>query len=77
MPDIPGKYGLLFSCMADAIDRYVSRLIPYATPPAESTHSQFGLDILGSTRNITGDRLYTSIETAEQLFLHNVTSVGT
>ena len=28
MPDKPGKYGLLFRCMADAKDRYVSRVIP-------------------------------------------------
>ena len=46
MPDKPGKYGLLFRCMNDAIDRYVSQVIP---PPAEkkqkqseSTHSRFG-----------------------------------
>lgn len=34
-------------------------------------------DILGSGRNITGDRLYTAIETAEELFSNNITYVGT
>ena len=33
MPDKPGKYGLLFRYMADVVDRYVSRVIPYVTPP--------------------------------------------
>ena len=33
MPDKPGKYGILFKCLADAEDRYVSRVLPYAGPP--------------------------------------------
>ena len=28
----PGKYGLLFRVLADARDRYASRVIPYVSP---------------------------------------------
>ena len=33
MKDKPGSYGLLFRVLADAVDRYVSRVVPYVTPP--------------------------------------------
>ena len=32
MTDKPGRYGLLFPVLADAKDRYSSRVIPYVTP---------------------------------------------
>ena len=87
MPDKPGKYGLLFRCMADAKDRYVSRVIPHVTPPindperkTEVIHDlvmEMCSDILGTGRNVTGGGLYSSIETAEALYANNVTYVGT
>ena len=32
LPDKPGIYGLLFQCLEDAEDRYISTVIPYECP---------------------------------------------
>ena len=86
MKDKPGKYGLLFRVMADGKDRYASRILPYVTPPISgswkktSTHDlvmEMSKDILNTGRNVTGDRFYSAIDTAELLYKKNTTYVGT
>ena len=77
LPDKPGKYGLLFRCLADARDRYVSRVIPYVTPPINNPGRKDKIHdlvmdmcsaLFKTSRNITGDRLYSSIPTALELY---------
>ena len=79
MPDKPGKYGLLFRCLADAVDRYISRVVPYCMKPVATENEgasqpihelvmDMCSDLFYSGRNITGDRLYSAISTAEKLF---------
>ena len=64
MKDKPGNYGLLFSVLADAQDRYDFRIISYVTPPINNPEKKgniYGLvkevfkDFLNTGRNVTGD----------------------
>ena len=66
MKDKPGNYRLLFRVLADAQDRYASRIISYVTPPHNNPEKKgniYGLvmevfkNILNTGRNVTGDRL--------------------
>ena len=84
--DKPGKEGILLRTLADCKDRYISRVQPYAplapnqTQSADITHSlvmDLASDLLGTGRNLCGDRFYSSITTAEALHAQNVTYVGT
>ncbi len=87
MPDKPGKYGLLFRTLADCKDRFISRIVPYVTPAINNTgesedkvhHLVVDMcsDLAGSGRNVTGDRFYSSIDTAEELHRQKLTYVGT
>ena len=78
MKDKPGNYGFLFRVFADAQDRYASRVIPYVTPPIHNLEKKgdiydlvmkISTDILNTGRNVTRDRLYPAIDTAEELYL--------
>ena len=71
----PGNYSLLFRVLADAQDRYASRVISYVTPPINNPQKKGNIDylvmeiskdILNTGRNVTGDRLHSAINTAEQ-----------
>ena len=84
--DKPGKEGILLRTLADCEDRYISRVIPYSplAPNQEQntdiTHSlvmDIATDILGTGRNLCGDRFYSSVKTAEALQEKRVTYVGT
>ena len=75
--DKPGNYGFLFHVLADALDRYDSRVIPYVTPPINNLEKKGNIhdlvkeiskDILNTGRNVTGDRLYFAIDTIEELY---------
>jgi len=90
MPQKPGKYGILFRVLTDAKYRYVSRMLPYTGKTANTDGSvtqrqsptSIVMDlcrhILGSGRNVTIDRYYTSVDMVEDLVKnHNITVVGT
>ena len=73
MKDKPGNYGL---SLVDMTDHYVSRVIPCVTPPINNPKEKKNIhdfvmgiseDILITERNITRDRLYSSIDTIEEL----------
>ena len=77
MKDKPGNYGLLFRVLADAQDRYASRITPYVTPPINNPEKkgyihdlvmQISKYILNTGRNVTGDQLYSGIDTVEELY---------
>lgn len=91
-PDKPAKYGILFKSVNDARQSYTYRTFVYAGKPVElpSPHYIKGtqnyiqelvtsLDQVVSLqgRNISMDRLYTSIATARWLLEKNITCVGT
>ena len=77
MKDKPGNYGLLFCVLADAQDRYASTVTPYVTPPILNPEKNGNIhdlvmeifkDILNTGRNVTGDQLYSAINTVEELY---------
>ena len=66
LPGKPGKYGLLFRCLADSEDRHISRVIPYAAPAINTPPSDINIqelvmkmcsDLFHTGRMVTGDRL--------------------
>ena len=71
----PGKYGILFRCLVTE-SCYMSKIIPYWSSAINSQSNQsnkklemeISSDILNTGRNITGDWLYSSVETAEKLY---------
>ena len=86
MKDKPGNDDLLFRVLADAQDRYASRIIPYVTPPINNPEKKGNIhnlvmgiskDILNTERNITGDQLYPAIDTVEELYQKKRSYVGT
>ena len=77
MKDKPGNYGFLCHVLADAQDRYDSRVIAYVTPPINNLEKKGNIhdlvkeiskDILNTGRNVTEDRLYFAIDTIEELY---------
>ena len=84
MEDKPGNYGLFFCVLTDAQDQYASRTIPYVTPPINNPEKkrnihdlvmQISKDILETGRNVTGDQLYSAIDTVEELYQKKTTYV--
>ena len=80
MKDKPGNYGL---SLVDMTDHYVSRVILCVTPPInnpkekENIHDlvmRISEDILITERNITRGRLYSSIDTLEELAVQEKTT---
>ena len=78
LKDKPGNYGRLFCVLADAQDRYASRVIPHVTPSINNPKkkgnihnlvTEISKHILNIGRNVTGDRIYSAIDTAEELYL--------
>ena len=86
MKDKHGNYGLLFRVLANGQDRCASRVIPYVTPPINNPEKkgnfhdlvmEISKDILNTGRNVTGDRLYSAIDTAKKLYQKKTANVGT
>ncbi|XP_043193754.1 piggyBac transposable element-derived protein 4-like [Amphibalanus amphitrite] len=88
MPNKPCKYGILIRDVADANSRYMLGMLPYtgkADQPDPTFHITGAANIVkhlvepyaNSGRNVTVDRLYTSVELAEELLQKNLTYVGT
>ena len=86
MKDKPGNYGLLFRLLAYTQDGYASRVIPYVNPPINNSEKKGDIqdlvmetskDIFNTGRNVTGDRLYSVIDTVEELYQKKTTYVGT
>ena len=72
--------------LADATNHYASWLIPYVTPSINNPEKKGNIhdlvmeiskDVLNSGRNITGDWLFSFIETIEELYKKKSTYVGT
>ena len=91
-PNKPAKYGLLFKSINSVTYAYTHCIIPYCGKPKEEPaeyyvkgveetvkrlvqNLQKYVDLQG--RNISFDRLYTSITLAQWLLTHNITCVGT
>ena len=77
MKNKPGNYGLLFLVLADVQDRHASSVIPYVAPPINNPEEKGNIhdlvmeipkDILNTGINVTGDRLYSAIDTFEELY---------
>ncbi|KAF0311053.1 PiggyBac transposable element-derived protein 4 [Amphibalanus amphitrite] len=91
LPSKPGRYGMLFRTAADANQRYFWKLWPYSgrpeaperAPPyvqldgVNATVRYLVQEVMGSGRNITLDRFYTSVPLAEELAAERLTVVGT
>ena len=91
-PDKPAKYGVLFKSLNDARYSYTYRSLVYAGKPKKqpapfyvSGTQMYIKELVTSLekstslhgRNISMDRLYTSIPIAKWLLSRNITSVGT
>ena len=77
MKDKPGSYGLLLRVLTHAQDRYVSRVTPYVSLPINNPEEKGNIHelvmeiskyTLKTGRKITGDRLYSEIDTVEELY---------
>ena len=91
LPSKPGRYGILFRTAADANQRYFWKLWPYSgrpevpeqAPPfvqldcVNETVRYLLQEVMGSGRNVTLDRFYTSVPLAEELADARLTVVGT
>ena len=86
MKDKPGNYGLLFRLLAYTQDQHASRVIPYVNPPINNSEKKGNIqdlvmetsqDIFNTGRNVTGDRLYSVIDTVKELYQKKTTYVGT
>ena len=82
------NHGILIRDVADANSRYMLGMLPYtgkADQPDPTFHITGAANIVkhlvepyaNSGRNVTADRLYTSVELAEELLQKNLTYVGT
>ena len=91
-PSKPAKYGLLFNSINAVTYTYTHNMIPYCGKPNEKPTSfyvkrmeetvkhlvqnlQSYVDLQG--RNISFDRLYTTVSLAQWLLFHNITCAGT
>ena len=72
MKDKPGNYDISFISRGS----YASIVMPYVTPPINNPEKKENIydlvmeitkDILNPKRNVTGDRLYYTIDTVEEL----------
>lgn len=92
MKSKPGKYGILLRTLADANHRYMLKVWPYSggypqEPERGPPHVHFGSvpemvnfmveELMGSGRNVTMDRFFTSTEVADNLLSSRLTIVGT
>ena len=82
------RWGYFFYTLADGIDRYFSRIIPktkadVSMSPKEAVQKTNELvmeitsDIHYTGRNLTADRVFSSVEIALELYKRDVTYVGT
>ena len=91
-PNKPHKYGVLFKSLNEARFPYTFKSVPYAARPTSGDGpyyinstidhvkylvSQTKRQVNLHGRNISTDRLYTSIECANWLLDQNITTVGT
>ena len=90
-PNKPAKYGLLYKSLNDARSPFTYQVIPYCGKPVEgdgpyyiNTTEDYIKKLVSAMpessvkgRNISMDKLYTSISTANWLLNNNITSVGT
>ena len=76
LKDKPGNYGFLFCVLADVQDQNDSTVIPYAIPPISNPEKKWNVhdlvmeiykDIFNNGRKVTGDWLYSAIDTVEKL----------
>lgn len=71
-----GNYGLLFRVLADAQDQYAFRVTTCITPSINNPEKKQNMHVLVmeiskgilSTGNITGDQLYSAVDTVEELY---------
>ena len=86
MKDKTGNYGLLFRVLADAQYRYISRIMPYVLPfpsiilKKREVHEvvmEIAKDVLKTGRNIAEERLYSAIDTMEDLYQNETAYVRT
>ena len=84
-PNKPHKYGVLFKSLNEARFPYIFKSVPYAAKPTINSTinhvkylvSQTKMQVNLHGKNISTDRLYTSIEHANWLLDQNITTVGT
>ena len=70
MPSKPGRYGIKYWILADAENIYYYNTIPYLGKEGDAPAVNLGAQavrnlvepIKGTSRNVTGDRNFTSIE---------------
>ncbi|XP_047104473.1 piggyBac transposable element-derived protein 4-like [Schistocerca piceifrons] len=86
MPSKPAKYGIKIFWLCDAASAYASDGIVYAgRKPHEPTQKKLGLNVVkdlvknieGSSKNITVDNFFTSVQLAEEMLQKQITVVGT
>ena len=85
MPKKPSKYGLKYNCIVDVATSYLLDCNPYLGMINGVRESDSGRKIVlklcneyfGSNRNVTMDNFFTSIPLADDLFLKDLSLIGT
>ena len=86
MKDKPGSYGLLLRVLTHAQDRHASSVTPYVSLPISNPEEKGNIHKLvmeiskynlKTGRNITGDWLYSEIDTVEELYQKKTTYART
>ena len=85
MPSKLGRYGIKCLILADAKNRYFCNSIPYLGKEGDAPAVNLGAQVVknlvepikGTSRNVTCDHYFMSLDLFEELYDNNLTAVGT
>ena len=85
MPKKPAKYGLKYNCIVDVESAYLLDCNPYLGMLNGIRETDSGLKIVkklckeyyGSHRNVTMDNFFTSVPLADDMFIKDLSLIGT
>ena len=85
MPSRPGRYGIKYWILADAKNYCCYNAIPYLGKEGDTPAVNLGAQVVknlvepikGTSRSVTCDRCFTSVDLFEELYNNNLTAVNT
>ena len=85
MPSKPGRYGIKYWILDDAENHYCYNTIPYLGKEGDAPAVNLGAQVVknlvepikGTSRNVTCDHYFMSLDLFEELYDNNLTAVGT
>ena len=85
MPSNSGKHGIKYWILADTENHYSYNAIPYLGKEGDALALNVGVQVIknlvqpikGTSRSVTCDRYFTSVDLFKELYNNNLTAVGT